>query len=138
MKVKANTLNVASFEPNLSQSRSPLADDQANAHTRARLPPREPPSRLEPSPGWRVRRYPGFALHEDATASSVEDFAGAVAAGLSSEPKTLPSHLLYDAAGSALFDAITRQPEYYLTRTEENLLQAHVGTLCALTRCRTL
>ena len=44
--------------------------------------------------------------------------------GLSSEKKTLPSKLLYDAAGSELFQRITELPEYYLTRTERKLLGA--------------
>jgi dimethylhistidine N-methyltransferase len=37
--------------------------------------------------------------------------------------KTLPSKYLYDALGSALFDAITALPEYGLTRAEERILQ---------------
>lgn len=46
-----------------------------------------------------------------------------VLAGLSAQPRTLPSKYFYDAHGSALFESITRQPEYYLTRTELALLQ---------------
>jgi L-histidine N-alpha-methyltransferase len=37
-------------------------------------------------------------------------------------PKRLPSHLLYDALGSSLFEAITRLPEYGLTRADERVL----------------
>ncbi len=47
-----------------------------------------------------------------------EPIAEAVRHGLASTPKTLPPWLFYDEAGSALFDRITEQPEYYLTRTE--------------------
>lgn len=43
--------------------------------------------------------------------------------GLTSRPKTLPCKLLYDDRGSQLFEAITRLPEYYLTRTELGILQ---------------
>ena len=43
-------------------------------------------------------------------------------AGLRATPKTLPSKLFYDEAGCVLFDAITRLPEYYVTRTELALL----------------
>ncbi len=43
--------------------------------------------------------------------------------GLTSRPKTLPCKLLYDDRGSALFEAITELPEYYLTRTEFQILQ---------------
>ncbi len=37
-------------------------------------------------------------------------------------PPSLPSKYFYDDRGSQLFDAITRLPEYYLTRMEEALL----------------
>ena len=47
-----------------------------------------------------------------------EQTASAVAEGLLSKPKWLPSWLFYDAAGSQLFNKITELPEYYLTRTE--------------------
>ncbi|WP_462114690.1 L-histidine N(alpha)-methyltransferase [Lysobacter xanthus] len=52
-----------------------------------------------------------------------DDLRGDVIAGLSSTPKTLPSKYFYDARGSQLFEEITRQPEYDLTRTEVALLQ---------------
>ncbi len=53
---------------------------------------------------------------------SADDIAGDVLRGLSSTPKQLPSKYFYDARGSELFEAITRQPEYYLTRIELALL----------------
>jgi L-histidine Nalpha-methyltransferase len=43
--------------------------------------------------------------------------------GLTSARKTLPCKLFYDDRGSALFEEITRMPEYYLTRTELEILQ---------------
>ncbi|WP_166636868.1 L-histidine N(alpha)-methyltransferase [Cognatilysobacter terrigena] len=52
-----------------------------------------------------------------------DDLHGDVLAGLSSAPKTLSSKYFYDERGSQLFEAITRQPEYDLTRTEIALLQ---------------
>jgi L-histidine N-alpha-methyltransferase len=39
--------------------------------------------------------------------------------------KELPAHLLYDALGSALFDAITLLPEYGLTRADLRLIRDH-------------
>src|SRR5207344_314489 len=36
--------------------------------------------------------------------------------GLTRSPKSLPPKWFYDAAGSDLFDRITRLPEYYPTR----------------------
>ncbi len=49
-------------------------------------------------------------------------FAEDVARGLRRTPKRLPSKYLYDDVGSALFDAITYLPEYYLTRAETEIL----------------
>ncbi len=52
------------------------------------------------------------------------EFRDAVVAGLSRPDKRIPCKYLYDAAGSALFDAICELPEYYVTRTEVALLEA--------------
>jgi dimethylhistidine N-methyltransferase len=51
------------------------------------------------------------------------DFAVDVVAGLSAREKALPPKYFYDAAGSDLFEAIGRTPEYYPTRVETALLQ---------------
>jgi L-histidine Nalpha-methyltransferase len=52
----------------------------------------------------------------------VPSFADDVARGLTSTPKRLSSKYFYDNVGSALFDAITRLPEYYLTAAEAEIL----------------
>jgi L-histidine N-alpha-methyltransferase len=52
-------------------------------------------------------------------------YAADVERGLNSSPKSLPTKLFYDAAGSALFEAITELPEYYPTRTELEILRHH-------------
>jgi len=44
--------------------------------------------------------------------------------GLTGRPKSLPPKYFYDITGSKLFEDITEQPEYYLTRTERTLLGA--------------
>ena len=48
-----------------------------------------------------------------------------VLAGLSARPKRLSSKFFYDARGSELFEAICEQPEYYLTRTEIDIMRTH-------------
>lgn len=53
------------------------------------------------------------------------DFARAVISGLTQRPRVIPARFLYDRRGSELFEAITRLPEYYLTRTEVALLRTH-------------
>jgi len=52
-----------------------------------------------------------------------------VLAGLRASQKTLPCKYFYDEPGSRLFDAICELPEYYLTRTELAIMQAHVGEM---------
>ncbi len=61
---------------------------------------------------------------------SADDIAGDVLRGLSATPKRLPSKYFYDRRGSELFEAITRQPEYYPTRIELEML-ATLGTAIA-------
>ena len=61
-----------------------------------------------------------------------EQVGCAVAEGLLSTPKWLPSWLFYDAPGSRLFDQITDLPEYYLTRTERAILAAHAAEIIGL------
>ena len=56
-------------------------------------------------------------------------FARAVVTGLSGCPKSLPPWMLYDDAGSDLFEQITRLPEYYLTRTERAILTRHAAEM---------
>jgi len=54
---------------------------------------------------------------------AIPSFAVEVEEGLARSPKTLPWKLFYDALGSELFDEITSLPEYYLSRTELEILQ---------------
>ncbi len=66
------------------------------------------------------------------TAIAATDLVAEALAGLTAARKTLPPALLYDDAGVALFEAITRLPEYYLTRTERALLGDVAGEITAL------
>ncbi|MDG4830962.1 L-histidine N(alpha)-methyltransferase [Solwaraspora sp. WMMD1047] len=58
--------------------------------------------------------------------------------GLTARPKWLPPRWFYDARGSALFEEITRLPEYYPTRTERAILAAHAAEIARLTDAKTL
>jgi dimethylhistidine N-methyltransferase len=49
--------------------------------------------------------------------------------GLRDTPKHLPSKLFYDERGSRLFDAICELEEYYPTRTEQAIMEAHVAEM---------
>jgi L-histidine Nalpha-methyltransferase len=72
-------------------------------------------------------------LHKVSPGDPVQEFADAAASGLLSAPRRLESRFLYDAEGSALFEKITRQPEYYLTATETSILSAHASSIRDLT-----
>jgi L-histidine Nalpha-methyltransferase len=61
-----------------------------------------------------------------------------VCAGLTANPKTLPPKWFYDDRGSELFDAITRLPEYYPTRTERAILTARASEVAECTKADTL
>jgi L-histidine Nalpha-methyltransferase len=63
---------------------------------------------------------------------AVPQYAGEVERGLISSPKSLPTKLFYDAAGSELFEEITRLPEYYPTRTELAILEEHASEMARL------
>ncbi|MFT6833430.1 MAG: L-histidine N-alpha-methyltransferase, partial [Planctomycetota bacterium] len=53
----------------------------------------------------------------------VSALAAVILEGLGKSPRSLPAALFYDDRGSKLFDAITRLPEYYQTRTERSILE---------------
>jgi L-histidine N-alpha-methyltransferase len=60
-----------------------------------------------------------------------------VRAGLTANPKVLPPRWVYDARGSALFEEITRRPEYYPTRAERAILAERATEIATLTRAKT-
>ena len=59
-------------------------------------------------------------------------FARDAARDLSQHPKRLSPKYFYDATGSELFEAITRLPEYYPTRTELRILRDRGGEIAKL------
>jgi dimethylhistidine N-methyltransferase len=68
-----------------------------------------------------------FAFHD--LAPGEENFRDAVLAGLGQAKKALPCKFFYDTRGSALFEQISRLPEYYLTRTEIAILEEYAGAI---------
>lgn len=59
------------------------------------------------------------------------DFRSDVLRGLGSAVKHLPPKYFYDELGSLLFDAICVLPEYYPTRVETALIQAHAHAIAS-------
>lgn len=78
-----------------------------------------------------MRMASPLARPSNAFSSPEEEFAADVVRGLSEARKTLSPRFFYDAAGSALFEEITRLPEYYLTRAETAILTAHAAEIAA-------
>jgi L-histidine N-alpha-methyltransferase len=64
--------------------------------------------------------------------------ASDVRRGLSLPQKTLPPKYFYDDRGSRLFEAICDLPEYYLTRTEQALLETVADDIVATTDAQDL
>jgi L-histidine N-alpha-methyltransferase len=58
-----------------------------------------------------------------------DGLAAAVRHGLRARQKHLPCRYLYDAVGSALFESICEQPEYYVTRAELQALESHARAI---------
>jgi dimethylhistidine N-methyltransferase len=68
-------------------------------------------------------------IPEIADTASTAQFADDVRYYLAQTPRQLPSRYLYDALGSALFEAICELPWYRITRAETRLLAAHGGAI---------
>lgn len=69
---------------------------------------------------------------DDGELADRDAFRREVLAGLGGSRRAIPAKYLYDARGSALFDAICEQPEYYPTRTEAAILRRHAGEISDL------
>src|SRR6266480_1409481 len=61
-------------------------------------------------------------VREQVSPPELSDFISDVIAGLSSNPRTLPSKYFYDERGATFFQKICELPEYYITRTEIDIL----------------
>lgn len=59
----------------------------------------------------------------------INNFSEDVKTGLTSESKYLPFVYFYDHVGSQLFEEICGLPEYYLTRTETEILEANADDI---------
>ena len=58
--------------------------------------------------------------------------------GLQASEKSIPPVWFYDERGSRLFEEITQLPEYYPTRAERALLEAHAASIAQLSKADTL
>src|SRR5512142_1575943 len=145
--------------PNTSRSKS--AHLKIYIESSARQPRRFPPAVVAPRLRARVAGQSGFIAYDSggmhaaertqffapeqrdlwrATESSVwaladdrhrEDPARSIVRTLWDHPRWLEPYHLYDDRGSDLFERICDLPEYYLTRTEDALLEAEARAIIA-------
>lgn len=85
------------------------------------------------SPAWRGARLSktDWSLP---VAELDQPFWRDVMKGFSVRPRSIPARWLYDRRGSELFEAITRLPEYYPTRTERSILSKAADEIADLAR----
>jgi L-histidine Nalpha-methyltransferase len=81
-----------------------------------------------------LTRLSGHAWSPSAADRSTAEFAEDVRYYVTQSPRQLPSRFLYDALGSALFDAICHLPWYAVTRSEMRLLQSHASEILSAMR----
>jgi L-histidine Nalpha-methyltransferase len=74
---------------------------------------------------------PSAARNKTAGPGPIDSLAGDVQYYLTLTPRQLPSRYLYDALGSALFEAICELPWYRITKTERALLERHAREIFA-------
>lgn len=89
------------------------------------------PVPLRPAAETETSASEGTQLPRSVTQVRAE-FRNQVISGLRERPRRLSSVYFYDDRGSELFDEITRLPEYYLTRVERGILEAHSEAIDAL------
>jgi len=78
------------------------------------------------------------SLVVDTGAAGREAVYEATLHGLQADPKALPTIWLYDERGSRLYERITRLPEYYLPRSEDEILRARAPEIARLTQASML
>jgi L-histidine N-alpha-methyltransferase len=83
-------------------------------------------------PGMPAIRPIARGPHIETSEEAQERLRREIHAGLRANPKTLPPKLFYDGTGAKLFEEITRLDEYYVTRTEHAIMEAHAMEMAAL------
>src|SRR5262245_61380218 len=70
-----------------------------------------------------------MAKHDSVALSHRDELTEGVLDGLRQPQKELSSMWFYDERGSTLFDNICELPEYYVTRTELEIMDRHVDEM---------
>ncbi len=85
-----------------------------------------------------LRSQKNVVLQAGSLKDQTGDFAKSIVTALQKKPSELECRFLYDEHGSALYEKICEQPEYYLTRTEAGILKEYAGAICDHTGLCTL
>lgn len=97
--------------------------------------PTRPHPPLEPHAPLRAgEREPGLQIEVHLEPTQRATLAVDVRRGLTAAQKSVPPKYFYDDHGARLFDAICDLPEYYLTRTEQALLERVAAEIIVLAR----
>src|SRR5438477_9661132 len=72
-----------------------------------------------------ARSFVNGKIPPPVSADAKENFRTEVLRGLSATPRRLPYKFFYDEQGAKLFQQICQLPEYYITRTEIEILRLH-------------
>jgi L-histidine N-alpha-methyltransferase len=94
-----------------------------------------------PFPSIQADREPPALVSRELAAPGAEpgpEECAQLRACLQGDPPAIPARYFYDDHGSALFEAITRLPVYYQTRTEIAILERHAVEILARARPRHL
>ena len=109
------------------------------------VPLRAPAARPRPLPPYRPNENGPHRMNDRFTLQRhlpADFFAATLRAdvlqGLAEPPRTLPPKWFYDERGSRLFEEITRLPEYYPTRAEQEILTRRAPDIARATRARSL
>jgi dimethylhistidine N-methyltransferase/ergothioneine biosynthesis protein EgtC len=125
--------------PQTPQNETPQNETPQDETPRESEAPQAARPPLSPRPGPGQAPDDRFSLDDRLPAGYFTDSLHAdVRAGLSRAPRTLPPKWFYDKRGSDLFEEITRLPEYYPTRAEQEILVRRAPEIAALTRAATL
>lgn len=76
-----------------------------------------------------IQEQQNVVLQAGSLHDPVNGFAQSVRWGLEKQPRQLECRFLYDVRGSELYEKICCQPEYYLTRTESEILQQYADEI---------
>ena len=78
------------------------------------------------------KSQPPISITDIRRSNQTEDLIADIQQGLASQPRTLPSLLLWDAEGHKAFKRITQGHSYYGTHADRDIMTQNVTRLCEM------